>query len=96
MLAQALVRQVTFFATRAFRSDDDVLLELKATLKTLADIACRHEGDRERMEHMFGALKPGDRLWVERERRYEKEREPHLRRLEQLESYLRWRFTSGF
>ena len=95
MTPKLLARQFVSAATQAFWSPDDLLGEIQTTLAALADIEYRYERDRERLVQRFGpdaALQP---LWVERERRYEAEREPYRHRLERLQQRMRRNLFSG-
>jgi hypothetical protein len=76
-------------------SENDLHDELQTTLAALAAIEYRHERDRERLAHRLGPQAVVQRLWEERERRYQAEREPYLRKLERLQQRIRSHMTSG-
>jgi hypothetical protein len=78
-----------------FPSGDDLLYELQTTLAALADIEYGHERDRERLAQRLGPQAVVERLWAERERRYQAEREPNLRKLERIQQRIRSHMTSG-
>jgi hypothetical protein len=89
MTPRALARRATDFAMLALASDDRLLAETQQTLVALADIECRFEADRERLEPWAEASVETQDLWAECKRYYQREREPHIRRLEQLERQMK-------
>ena len=95
MTPTILARRIVSAATQAFWSQDDLLHELQITFAALADVEYRYERDRERLIQRFGPDAVSEPLWVERERRYEAEREPYRRRLEQLQQRMRRGSFSG-
>ena len=95
MTPSVLARRIVSAATQAFWPRDDLLHELQTTLAALADVECRYERDRERLVQRFGPDAVKERLWAERERRLEAEREPYRRKLEQLQRRMRRSMFSG-
>ncbi|MPR11540.1 hypothetical protein [Microvirga tunisiensis] len=95
MTPKVLTRQIVSAATQAFWSPDDLLGEIQATLAALADVEYRYERDRERLMQQLGPDAVFQPLWAERERRYEAEREPYRRRVEQLQRRMRRNLFSG-
>jgi hypothetical protein len=90
-----LARRVASMANRMFPSENDLHDELQTTLAALAAIEYRHERDRERLAQRLGPQAVVQRLWEARERRYQAEREPYLRKLERLQQRIRSHMTSG-
>jgi hypothetical protein len=90
-----LARRIVSAATQAFWSQDDLLHELQTTLAALADTEYRYERDRERLVQRLGQDAVHQPLWVERERRYQAERELYQRKLEQLQRRMRRGLFSG-
>ncbi len=74
-------------AMRVFWPSDDVLGEIQATLAALADLDCNYQMDQEQMKQ--GADAARHHLYIEREKRYQQEREPYIQRLNQLEQSVR-------
>jgi hypothetical protein len=69
----------------ALVSHESLLAEMQQTLAALADIERRFEADRERLRRWTEASIVTQDLWAERERNYQREREPHIRKLQRLE-----------
>jgi hypothetical protein len=95
MTPSYLARRIVSAAAQAFWSQDDLLHELQTTLAALADVEYRYERDRERLVQRFGPDAVKQRLWVEREKRHQAEREPYQRKLEQLQRRVRRGLFSG-
>ena len=95
MTPKLLARQIVSAATQVLWSPDNLLGEIQVTLAALADIEYRYERDRERLMQRLGPDAVFQPLWAERERRYEAEREPYRRRLEQLQRRMRRNLFSG-
>lgn len=89
MTPRALARRATNFAMLALTSDDNLLAKTQQTLAAWADIERRFEADRERLEPWAEASAETQDLWTECKRYYQREREPHIRRLEQLERQMK-------
>ena len=95
MTPKLLARQIVSAATQVLWSPDNLLGEIQVTLAALADIEYRYERDRERLMQRLGPDAVFQPLWAERERRYEAEREPYRRKLEQLRRRMRRNLFSG-
>ncbi len=67
---------------------DDLLLALQSTLAALADIETRHEIERDYLEEWSGRDEVKRRLVAEVEADWQREREPVVLRLVQLQSHL--------
>jgi hypothetical protein len=89
MAHRALARRATEFAMLALVSHDSLLTETQHTLAALADIERRFEADRERLEPWAAVSVETQDLWSECKRYYQREREPHIRKLEQLERQMK-------
>ncbi|QRM34302.1 hypothetical protein [Microvirga sp. VF16] len=95
MMENVLTHRIIAAAAQAFWCQDDFLHEIQITLAALADVEYRREKDRERLKQRFGPDAVKHRLWVERESRYQADREPYLRKLEQLRRRIRSDLFSG-
>jgi hypothetical protein len=91
MTPRALARRATEFAMLALALHDSLLTKTQQTLAALADIERRFEADRERLEPWAAAGVETQDLWSECKRYYQREREPHIRKLEQLERQMKAR-----
>ena len=85
MTPRALARRATEFAMLALATHDSLRTETQQTLAALADIERRFEADRERLRRWTEASVETQDLWAECERRYQREREPHIHKLQRLE-----------
>src|SRR5918995_6975669 len=74
-------------------SPADLLPELRRTLAALARAELRNEAARERMQRESDAV--GYPCPVEMEARYQRERQPHVKRLEQLQNQIRHQILGG-
>jgi hypothetical protein len=89
MTPRALARRATDFAMLALAADDNLLAKTQQTVAALADIERRFEADRERLEPWAAVSVETQDLWAECKRYYQREREPHICRLEQLERQMK-------
>ncbi|MBQ0822858.1 hypothetical protein KBI52_21965 [Microvirga sp. HBU67558] len=64
---------------------DDLLPELQATLAALADVEVRYEGAREHLQAWEGPEAIRQHLLAQLEERHQREREPHVGRLADLQ-----------
>ena len=71
----------------------DLVPELRRTLAALARAELRHEAARERTQREPDALE--HLCPVEMETRYQRERQPHVERLEQLQNLIRCQILGG-
>ena len=71
----------------------DLLPELRRTLAALTRAEIRNEAARERAQREPDAL--GHPCPVEMEARYQRERQPHVERLEQLQNLIRCQILGG-
>jgi hypothetical protein len=71
----------------------DLLPELRRTLAALARAEIRNEAARERTQQVPDAL--GHQCPVEMETRYQRERQRHVERLEQLQNLIRSQILGG-
>jgi hypothetical protein len=74
---------------------DDLLPQIQHALAALADIEVRHELDREYLEAWAGPEAIKTRLTAQLESRFQREREPCVRRLEQLQQQIRLLILPG-
>jgi hypothetical protein len=78
-----------FPAIQMIWPSDDLLGEIQATLAALADLECSFEQDQERLRHGSTMDETGQHLQAEREKRHQREREPYVQHLSQLEQRMR-------
>ncbi len=71
----------------------DCLPELQRALAALARVELRCEAARERIQQKPDAVRP--QSLIEMEARYEKERQPHVERLEKLQNLIRCQILGG-
>ena len=82
-------------ARRMRWSSDDLLAEVQATLRALANVELRYEAAREQLERRAGPDIAKHGRFAELEARYRQEREPYLYRLDQLQQRIRRVALSG-
>jgi len=68
---------------------DDLLPALQSTLASLADLDIRHEIERDYLEEWSGPDEVKQRLMAALEARWQRDREPIVQRLTQLEEQIR-------
>jgi hypothetical protein len=88
-----LKRQWDSHEDRAACYPDDLLPELQQTLATLAYVELRHEAARECAAREPDAVRSPS--LVEIEARYQRERQPYVERLEQLQNQIRCLILGG-
>jgi hypothetical protein len=94
MRGNALARRTVIDASRSSCLPDDLLHELQVALASLADVEVSYEKDREWIEQWLGSEAAKARLHAERECRHDREREPYVRRIDNLQRRRRAQLTT--